>query len=180
MTSTQTATIQEAEEYISCADTAKEIRKALAANFPGVKFGVRSHTYSGGASINVSWTDGPTSEMVDRIAGQFAGCTFDGMVDLKEYHASEYQGRRVQWGANFVFTRREHSASLIDKAARYLEAKYGWTGINREQYWNDYRDIFSGNGGGSPHWTVCDQMHQTLAKMHGNGNLITLKVNHNA
>lgn len=40
-------------DYIGLADTAKLMRKALAKNFPGVKFYVRSKSYSGGSSINV-------------------------------------------------------------------------------------------------------------------------------
>jgi hypothetical protein len=70
-------------EYLSCADTAKHIRAALKAAFPGIKFGVRSSTYAGGASIRVGWTDGPTVKMVEEIGGSFAGGRFDGSIDLK-------------------------------------------------------------------------------------------------
>lgn len=69
--------------YISCADTAKMIRKDLKAAFPGVKFSVRSHSYAGGASIDIRWTDGPTSTQVDAITGRYQGSAFDGMVDLE-------------------------------------------------------------------------------------------------
>lgn len=68
--------------YITCADTAKLIRAALRKAFPGTKFGVRSHSYSGGASINVDWIDGPTSADVEAIAKQFAGGRFDGSIDM--------------------------------------------------------------------------------------------------
>lgn len=69
--------------YISCANTAKLIRGALKRAFPGVKFSVVSSVYSGGASIRVKWTDGPTGSMVEAIAKQFAGGRFDGMIDMK-------------------------------------------------------------------------------------------------
>lgn len=39
--------------YMSAADTAKLIRKALAKHFPSTKFYVRSSVYSGGASIDI-------------------------------------------------------------------------------------------------------------------------------
>ena len=39
-------------EYLTCAETAKLVRSALKAAFPGVKFSVCSSTYSGGASID--------------------------------------------------------------------------------------------------------------------------------
>lgn len=72
--------------YLSCAETAKLVRAALKRELPGVKFGVRSHTYAGGASINVSWTDGPQSDAVDAVVKRFAGAGFDGMIDLKTYN----------------------------------------------------------------------------------------------
>ena len=46
--------------YLTAAETAKLIRKALKASFPGVKFSVRSKSYSMGASVNVSYIDGPS------------------------------------------------------------------------------------------------------------------------
>ena len=69
--------------YLSCAETAKLIRKQLKAKFPTVKFGVRSSVYAGGASINVDWTDGPTADMVDAVVKPFAGGGFDSMIDMK-------------------------------------------------------------------------------------------------
>ncbi len=68
--------------YISVAETAKLVRQALKAGFPGVKFSVRSSSYSGGASIDVTWTDGPTGQQVDAVTGQFCGGRFDGMIDM--------------------------------------------------------------------------------------------------
>lgn len=73
--------------YISAADTAKLIRQRLKKAFPGVKFSVRSSTYSGGASIRVSYTDGPALTLVEAVAKSYEGSGFDGMIDLK------YSGR---------------------------------------------------------------------------------------
>lgn len=69
--------------YLSCAETAKLVRKALAEAFPGVKFSVRSDTYSMGASIRVHWTDGPRSKEVEGVTRRFHGSDFDGSIDLK-------------------------------------------------------------------------------------------------
>ena len=102
-------------EYISVTDTAKFLRAALKKHFAGVKFSVRSDSYSGGASIRVRWTDGPTQDEVNMVAKKFAGATFDGMQDLKEYHSSEFEGRRVHWGADFVFTDREYTAEFLTR-----------------------------------------------------------------
>jgi len=76
---------QEQTTYLSCADTAKLVRKALKDSFPSQKFSVRSHSYSGGASINVSWDDGIPSDEVNKLVKQFEGAGFDGMVDYKYY-----------------------------------------------------------------------------------------------
>jgi hypothetical protein len=106
---------------ISTVDTAKEIRKALKHNFPGVKFSVRSKSYSGGSSIRVCWTDGPLSRVVDKVVKRYEGASFDGMIDLKSYHddvISHEDGSTevVHWGADFVFTSRDSS----DEAKAYL------------------------------------------------------------
>lgn len=76
------------KEYISTADTAKLIRKALQRAYPGQKFYVRSQSYSGGASIHVYWQDGPTETEVKQITCPFEGAGFDGMIDLKFYYAA--------------------------------------------------------------------------------------------
>ena len=70
-------------EYLSAAETAKLVRAALKRGFAGVRFSVRSHTYAGGASIAVEWTDGPTAKVVEAVTEQFAGGRFDGMIDMK-------------------------------------------------------------------------------------------------
>jgi hypothetical protein len=69
-------------EYLSCSATAKLVRVALKKAFPGIKFSVRSSVYSGGASIRVGWTDGPSSKAVKAVAGAYAGGGFDGMIDM--------------------------------------------------------------------------------------------------
>ena len=71
--------------YLTCAETAKLLRKALKDAFPAVKFSVRSDTYSMGASIDVRYTDGPPQKTVERVASRYAGAAFDGSIDLKEY-----------------------------------------------------------------------------------------------
>lgn len=114
--------------YLSCAETAKLVRTALAARWPGVKFSVRSKTYSGGASIDVSWTDGPPQKSVETVVKEFEGADFDGMQDLKTYHDSMLNGRRVHFGSNFVFCNRDYSVAAIEALARRTMKKYGIRG----------------------------------------------------
>lgn len=68
--------------YLSCAETAKLMRAALKAKFPGFAFSVRSRTYTGGSAIDVSWTDGPRQKDVAPVVAAFEGGRFDGMIDM--------------------------------------------------------------------------------------------------
>lgn len=70
---------------LDATETAKLVRAQLKRHWPGVKFSVRTDRYSMGASVNVTWTDGPPSKAVDKVAGIYSGADFDGMVDLKTY-----------------------------------------------------------------------------------------------
>lgn len=114
-----------ATKYISVADTAKIVREALKQAFPGVKFTVRSKSYSGGASINLGWTDGPTEYEVSQVAGKFQGASFDGMIDLKSYHDAEWNGERVHFGADYIFTSRGYSADFLRRRAESVAQYWG-------------------------------------------------------
>jgi conjugative element/phage-associated large polyvalent protein len=152
--------------YLTCAETAKLVRKALKDAFPGVKFSVRSSTYSGGASITVGWTDGPTSDAVSKVTGLFSGADFDGMIDLKVYAThwlhpdgtvtlakrpgttgsfTEVIGdpvgpsaKLVHFGADFVFTRREVSDEWREEILSEFERVTGKTIPRGEgaDYWS--------------------------------------------
>ena len=108
-------------EYLSCADTARHLRQALKRTFSGVKFSVRSETYAGGASIDVSWTNGPTEKAIKTLVDEFAGADFDPSQDLKTYRAPElvpdpeHGAREVHHGADFVFCERNTSDELASK-----------------------------------------------------------------
>jgi hypothetical protein len=108
-------------DYIRPADTAKLVRAALKESFPGVKFSVRTDTYSGGASIHVGWTDGPNTKQVESITDVFSGSYFDGMIDYKGSRYALFDGRRVNFGANFIFCRREHSDESVFRVMRRLK-----------------------------------------------------------
>ena len=60
-------------EHISTADTAKLVRAALKARFPGVRFSVRSLRGTWSNAISVSWTDGPSKDEVNNITEQYEG-----------------------------------------------------------------------------------------------------------
>lgn len=64
-------------------DVATLVRDRLKREFPGVKFMVRTSKYSGGSSVNVFWTDGPTQSQVDAVIGCYSFSRFDGMIDMQ-------------------------------------------------------------------------------------------------
>lgn len=119
--------------YLSTAETATLVRQQLKACFPGVTFSVRSNTYSGGSSIRVRWTDGPTEAAVDAAVGGYQGATFDGMTDMKSYNdpvmvawapdsaeAARYgPAELVKMGADFIFTDRDLSPQFRAVLSEY-------------------------------------------------------------
>ena len=74
-------TTQEAS-YVSTKECAKLIRQALKKTFPGCRFSVRTHTYSGGSHVTVRWLDGPTTKQVEAITDLYYGVSFDGSIDM--------------------------------------------------------------------------------------------------
>lgn len=96
---------------------AKNLKADLEANFPGVKFSVRSKTFSMGDDIRVSWTDGPTCEEVDLIAKAYQHGHFNSMEDIYEHDSS---GKYDRGSAKYVNCSRRESPSLIIKAAQAI------------------------------------------------------------
>lgn len=103
-------------QYLSAAETAKLIRASLKEAFPGVKFGVRSSTYSGGASVYVRWVDGPNEAQVEAVAGNFKGSYFDSGIDYKGSVLHMIGGQPTRFGADFVFVAREYSDAAVARA----------------------------------------------------------------
>lgn len=147
--------IKQSIRRLSCAETAQLVRKALRQAFPVVRFSVRSKTYSGGASIDIAWTDGPAAKEVDEVVKSFEGADFDGMIDLKthnrhwlmpdgsieiaevgighsraseheHYAPSRFGAELVSFAADYIFTNRHYSVALLARIAADVCAKSGW------------------------------------------------------
>jgi hypothetical protein len=123
MADTYTKTDGTVVRRIDLVDVAKLIRKTLKAEFPGIKFSVRSERYSMGASIDVRWTDGPSERAVRAFTDLYEGADFDGMIDLKSYKDSilttEDGAEVVKFGVDFVVPQRE----ISDEAATATRAE---------------------------------------------------------
>ena len=105
------------------AQGAKNVRKHLAHAFPGIKFSVRSKSFSGGDSIDVGWENGPTAQEVDAILDLYEDSTFDGMQDLSIPKDSPFP--EVFGGAMFVHGSRSFPDTTEELVSRSICASYG-------------------------------------------------------
>jgi len=154
--------------YVSVTDTAKLVRAALKTAFPGIRFSVRSESYSGGASIWIKWIDGPTEKQVERVTAPYRGATFDGMIDLKEsvYHA--VNGAQVHYGADYINGVRGYSVAFAQAIADQVADKWGqpWPTIAANGYDGCARIDIRGEpvdpGNGFRGYTLGDLINQAL------------------
>lgn len=120
-------------KYLSCAETAALVRQALKEAFPGVKFSVRSKTYSGGASMNVDWLDGPNCAQVEAVTGVFEGSYFDSGIDYKGSVFHMLDGEQVHFGADSIHCNRSYSEAsvqaAIDRVYRSFTGNFKEAGI---------------------------------------------------
>jgi hypothetical protein len=169
-------------KYFTVTETAGLIRAALKAAFPAVKFGVRSSKYAGGASVAVSWTDGPTHDEVERIAKAFEGATFDGQTDLMNYIRRDVDGVQVRYGADFVNCTRHMSADLLSRAVRRVAVEHGIEIPSDVIQVTNGGSAFLSDGGvmyqriGNGMYTVQDTVYQTARVMRPNGIVVRMKV----
>lgn len=103
--------------YVTATDTAKLIRKALKARFPGQKFSVQTDKYSGGATINVLWTDGPGEQAVKDVTADFEGGQLDSTGDFTVPVTQKKDGQRIRYGARHIWAER----SVSEEAYKAIE-----------------------------------------------------------
>ena len=95
-------------------ERAREIRKELKKEFPNTKFSVRSSKYSGGSSINISWTDFPTVKSVEEVTNKYKSVRYD-----------EYTGEVLCGGNTFIFANNSWSEDMEESIKENLISKYG-------------------------------------------------------
>ena len=94
-------------------ETAVLVRQALKAAYPGILFRVRSNRYIGGASIRVTWTDGPAVATVEPLLDRYRRSDFNlGNDDRTTYREPgllafpDQSVVEVRYGADFVTANR--------------------------------------------------------------------------
>ena len=115
------------------AAAAVAIRAELKAAFPGVKFQVRSSSFSMGEDVRVSWLDGPRLSEVNAIIGRYQYGHVDCMQDL--YEDDNVQSDIPQ--AKYVSAQRELSIARAQELAAQYAAARGCTinVIEKGSYW---------------------------------------------
>lgn len=119
----------------SVKETAAELRKALKARWPGVRFSVRMSTGTGHGWLRVGWTDGPPEEAVRAVCHGFQSAQFNGMTDgydrvePKLYAAPDGSLVEHRWSCDGVNTHRRYS----DEA----EANAAAVAVPGSRWWRD-------------------------------------------
>ena len=116
------------------AKTSSVIKKELKNSFHSTKFSVKSDTFAGGDSVNISWTDGPTTDEVENIVKKYQYGNFDGMTDMYNYTNTREDIPQVK----YVMTNRRMSEDIckkiIEDLKNYYEACKNITADNLSQY----------------------------------------------
>jgi hypothetical protein len=123
----------ETTKYLSAAETAKLMRAALKAAFPGAKISVR---LSRGNATYVRWTDGPRVRDVQAITHQFESQTFNSSEDMREYTNAgvllsneDGSGVVVRYCSGLIIETRSYSpevwAEAMARSSRILDGRTG-------------------------------------------------------
>ncbi len=108
------------------AETSRAVKHVLTALFPHTSFSVRSSSYSGGCSIDASWTDGPTQKQVRPILDVFERAWFDGMEDLKHHTGPvEWNGHLFDFTGDYLNGSRRNSVAALRAAGERFSRDTG-------------------------------------------------------
>lgn len=125
------------------------IKRELSQAFPGVSFRVRSDSFSMGNSVDVGWTDGPTTKEVEAITSKYQSGHFDGMQDLYEYDQSAFSDAVDNWlgSSKYVQTQRSYSEAVLRTTARLLCEAQHVAYLEPDKVWElqNVRNLY-GNG----------------------------------
>ncbi|CAN7436609.1 hypothetical protein LJR066_002694 [Acidovorax sp. LjRoot66] len=103
---------------ISCTETARPTRPALAADVEVAKFTVGSTNCSGSRSVHTCWTEVPNAEQADAIARHPISVHFDNAHAVPSSACARRGHEMVRVGANgFVVFHRTPTLFLLAKAS---------------------------------------------------------------
>ena len=112
------------------ASVAQIIRKELKEKFPSIKFSVSSRSYAGGNSVDIDYTNGVPSDEIRKLTFKYQAGSFDGMTDMYNY---DYDKTGVT--AKYIFTNRNITNDIREKAKNIIAKDFGIVDINDENEW---------------------------------------------
>lgn len=118
---------------------AKNLKKELTKAFPKTVFKVSSDSYSGGSSIGVKWTDGPTVKQVEEFSTKYCEGNFDGMDDSYTYDHSNVWPN-VYGGAKYISENRDYTEAVYAKIAQELDIKLTLSEYGRPEFEERHKD----------------------------------------
>jgi hypothetical protein len=138
------------------AAAAKAIRKDLKKAWPMIKFSVTSDSYSGGNSVIINWTNGPTYNQVNSLTSKYEYGHFDGMFDSYEYSNLREDIPQVK----YVQHSREISEGTLNKMFDEYKSKYnGWENLkDRHEASSDLLKHWG-------HWTASEYLRRECSKI---------------
>ena len=114
---------------------AANLKAELTRTFPGVKFSVKSESYSGGDAIRVQWEFGPTTKAVGAISAKYQQGSFDGMTDCYDYNHDNVWPD-VFGGAKYVTESRRFPETFYERVGRALCV------LQKVEYAGQYTKLF--------------------------------------
>lgn len=134
-------------------EASKNIRIELKRAFPGITFSVKTSRFSGGDSIDVRWTDGPTKDEVKKITDKYQEGYFDGMDDM--YHSTRSPWTETFGSAKYISEERSYSDGFLLKLFAELSAHYNVPAPAIEDFkkGGGWRESPMGNYDGSNYWS---------------------------
>lgn len=128
--------------FVDAAFVAKNIRKGLAAKFPGQKFSVRKDGYD---SIRVSWTDGPTEAEVEAVAGLFEEHSERDRYNDDLWDYSDTAFTAVFGGVRYLWINREISDERVAPLEAEIVADCPALADGKDIHRNDFYDAEGSN-----------------------------------
>jgi len=161
-----TAELRERYPWAVTNNASKNAKTELQRTWPGVKFSVRADHNS----MNISWTDGPSTKQVEAVTNKYQDGNFNGMEDIHEYDNSA-RGEAVDvvlGRKTYVMPSRHYSDALIQKAIDRVMAQYCREGnalVSVDGFKKGQLGNFSPMTSNDYHWTFQSLIHQELAKI---------------
>ena len=120
------------------AEVAKLIRKELKEKYPGIKFMVRSRSFTGDNDVNIDYINGVPTDEIRKIVNKYEAGSFDGMTDMYNY---DYD--KTGPTAKYIFANRNITEDIREKAKNKIAKDFGIVDINDENEWQKKFDAWS-------------------------------------